>query len=203
MGAATGDGQDSQGPLPVWVGNPRDAGAITTHTKHFTRTKAHRVLWGPEMAPKGSGAAPKYESPRGLMVLGAGSTLSSGFSPGREEPVSGAREPEESWQDRGQSRTEQISPGSQRWSPLLPQVERTEVLRSCSSPVFSRVLALEYFFEEKQPLQFHVFDAEDGSTSPRNDTFLGSTECTLGQVCVPTPTVLPAETKRRQNKLWS
>ena len=91
------------------------------------------------------------------MVLGAGSTLSSGFSPGREEPVSGAREPEESWQDRGRSGAEQSSPGSQRWAPLLPQVERTEVLRSCSSPVFSRVLALEYFFEEKQPLQFHVW----------------------------------------------
>lgn len=65
------------------------------------------------------------------------------------------------------------------------QVERTEVLRSCSSPVFSRVLAIEYFFEEKQPLQFHVFDAEDGATSPSSDTFLGSTECTLGQVCTP------------------
>lgn len=142
------------------------------------------------------------------MVLGAGSTLSSGFSPGREEPVSGAQEPEESWQDRGGgrgSRTEQSSPGSQRWAPLLPQVERTEVLRSCSSPVFSRVLALEYFFEEKQPLQFHVFDAEDGSTSPRNDTFLGSTECTLGQVCIPTPTpmVLPPVARRRQSKQWS
>lgn len=79
--------------------------------------------------------------------------------------------------------------GSQRPSPPPPppQVERTEVLRSCSSPVFSRVLALEYFFEEKQPLQFHVFDAEDGATGPNNDTFLGSTECTLGQVCIPTP----------------
>lgn len=65
-------------------------------------------------------------------------------------------------------------------------MERTEVLRSCSNPVFSRVLALEYFFEEKQPLQFHVFDAEDGATSPSDDTFLGSIECTLGQVCIPT-----------------
>lgn len=74
-----------------------------------------------------------------------------------------------------------------RGSLSLPlQVERTEVLRSCSSPVFSRVLAIEYFFEEKQPLQFHVFDAEDGATSPSSDTFLGSTECTLGQVCIPT-----------------
>lgn len=71
--------------------------------------------------------------------------------------------------------------------PPAAQVERTEVLRSCSSPVFSRVLALEYFFEEKQPLQFHVFDAEDGATSPSSDTFLGSTECTLGQVCILTP----------------
>ncbi|ELW69270.1 Leucine-rich repeat-containing protein 16B [Tupaia chinensis] len=71
------------------------------------------------------------------------------------------------------------------------EVERTEVLRSCSSPVFSRVLALEYFFEEKQPLQFHVFDAEDGATSPSNDTFLGSTECTLGQIVSQTKVTKP------------
>lgn len=79
-----------------------------------------------------------------------------------------------------------LSPQRVLIPPLRPpQVERTEVLRSCSSPVFSRVLAIEYFFEEKQPLQFHVFDAEDGATSPSSDTFLGSTECTLGQVCTP------------------
>lgn len=89
-------------------------------------------------------------------------------------------------------------PGQSTWvprgpPPLLLQVERTEVLRSCSSPVFSRVLALEYFFEEKQPLQFHVFDAEDGATSPSNDTFLGSTECTLGQVCTPPPPASASE----------
>nr|XP_025863358.1 copine-6 isoform X1 [Vulpes vulpes] len=71
------------------------------------------------------------------------------------------------------------------------EVERTEVLRSCSSPVFSRVLALEYFFEEKQPLQFHVFDAEDGATGPSNDTFLGSTECTLGQIVSQTKVTKP------------
>uniref|UniRef100_A0A8B9XK28 Copine 6 n=1 Tax=Bos mutus grunniens TaxID=30521 RepID=A0A8B9XK28_BOSMU len=79
------------------------------------------------------------------------------------------------------------------------EVERTEVLRSCSSPVFSRVLALEYFFEEKQPLQFHVFDAEDGSTSPRNDTFLGSTECTLGQIVSQTKVTKPLLLKNGKN----
>lgn len=93
--------------------------------------------------------------------------------------------------------------------PLLLQVDRTEVLRSCSSPVFSRVLALEYFFEEKQPLQLHVFDAEDGAAGPSNDTFLGSTECTLGQVCVPTHhhprphLLLPLKAKITENQLWS
>lgn len=46
-----------QGPLPVCVGNPRDAGAIVTHAKHFTWAKAHRVLWGPEMARKGGSTA--------------------------------------------------------------------------------------------------------------------------------------------------
>ncbi|XP_040083229.1 copine-6 isoform X1 [Oryx dammah] len=79
------------------------------------------------------------------------------------------------------------------------EVERTEVLRSCSSPVFSRVLALEYFFEEKQPLQFHVFDAEDGSTSPRSDTFLGSTECTLGQIVSQTKVTKPLLLKNGKN----
>ncbi|XP_074221833.1 copine-6 isoform X3 [Camelus bactrianus] len=79
------------------------------------------------------------------------------------------------------------------------EVERTEVLRSCSSPVFSRVLALEYFFEEKQPLQFHVFDAEDGATSPRNDTFLGSTECTLGQIVSQTKVTKPLLLKNGKN----
>lgn len=96
--------------------------------------------------------------------------------------------------------------GSQRVLSLLLQVERTEVLRSCSSPVFSRVLAVEYFFEEKQPLQFHVFDAEDGATSPSSDTFLGSTECTLGQVCTPVQSLphhqlLPLEATLRERNL--
>lgn len=47
------------------VGNPRDAGAIAyTHAKHFTWAKAHRVLWGPEMArAKAVALLPKYESP--------------------------------------------------------------------------------------------------------------------------------------------
>jgi hypothetical protein len=92
----------------------------------------------------------------------------------------------DSWRDLGRPGQGKVASVPKRPSPFLPQVERTEVLRSCSNPVFSRVLALEYFFEEKQPLQFHVFDAEDGATSPSNDTFLGSTECTLGQVCIPT-----------------
>ncbi|XP_072481106.1 copine-6 [Notamacropus eugenii] len=79
------------------------------------------------------------------------------------------------------------------------EVEHTEVIRSCSNPVFSRVLALEYFFEEKQPLQFHVFDAEDGATSPTNDTFLGSAECTLGQIVSQTKVTKPLLLKNGKN----
>ena len=45
MGAATGDGQDYQGPLPVWVGNPRDAGAIATH-KAFHRDQSSQDPMG-------------------------------------------------------------------------------------------------------------------------------------------------------------
>lgn len=99
-----GDCQDSQGPLPGCVGNPADGGAIITHTDRFTDSKAHRVPLGPEIAPEVSGTAPKYDSPSGLMVLRAGNTLSLGFSPGREELVTGVRKPEEGRQARGKAK---------------------------------------------------------------------------------------------------
>nr|BAH11775.1 unnamed protein product [Homo sapiens] len=81
--------------------------------------------------------------------------------------------------------------GTHSPNPTPACCSSSTLMSSGWSPVFSRVLALEYFFEEKQPLQFHVFDAEDGATSPRNDTFLGSTECTLGQIVSQTKVTKP------------
>ncbi|XP_069490023.1 copine-6 [Ambystoma mexicanum] len=63
------------------------------------------------------------------------------------------------------------------------EVDKTEVIKSTLSPVFSKVFALDYFFEEMQTLLFEVYDAEDSSSvGNRDDCFLGSAECTLGQI---------------------
>ncbi|XP_054566482.1 copine-7 [Eptesicus fuscus] len=63
------------------------------------------------------------------------------------------------------------------------QVDRTEVVRSCLHPVFSKVFTLDYYFEEAQKLRFEVYDSHGpGSLSCQDDDFLGGMECTLGQI---------------------
>lgn len=84
--------------------------------------------------------------------------------------------------------------GSTWWKPsrgLLAwplQVDRTEVVRSCLHPVFSKVFTLDYYFEEAQKLRFEVYDSHGPSSlSCQEDDFLGGMECTLGQVGTPSP----------------
>lgn len=129
-----------------------------------------------------------------------------GFSPGREEPVSGAQEPEESWQDRAgrgvQDRAKQ--PGSQRWAPLLPQVEAhrgAALLLQPSSPGAGPGL---FSSRRSSPAVPTCLTPRTDHSPTGRHTFTGSTECTLGQVCIPhpTPMVLPP-VARRQSKQWS
>ncbi|XP_048210758.1 copine-7 [Perognathus longimembris pacificus] len=63
------------------------------------------------------------------------------------------------------------------------QVDRTEVVKSCLHPVFSKVFTVDYYFEEVQKLRFEVYDTH-GPTglSYQDDDFLGGMECTLGQI---------------------
>ncbi|XP_012891110.1 PREDICTED: copine-7 [Dipodomys ordii] len=63
------------------------------------------------------------------------------------------------------------------------QVDRTEVVRSCLHPVFSKVFTVDYYFEEVQKLRFEVYDTH-GACGPsfQDDDFLGGMECTLGQI---------------------
>lgn len=77
--------------------------------------------------------------------------------------------------------------GEAWWEPghLLPllQADRTEVVRSCLHPAFSKVFTLDYYFEEAQKLRFEVYDSPGpGSLCCQEDDFLGGMECTLGQV---------------------
>uniref|UniRef100_A0A3P9PHJ7 C2 domain-containing protein n=1 Tax=Poecilia reticulata TaxID=8081 RepID=A0A3P9PHJ7_POERE len=61
------------------------------------------------------------------------------------------------------------------------EVDRTEVIRSCVNPTYSKVFTLDFYFEEVQRLRFELFDI-NSHNGPKEADFLGSVECTLGQV---------------------
>lgn len=63
------------------------------------------------------------------------------------------------------------------------QVDRTEVIRSSISPVFSKVFTVDYYFEEVQRLRFELHDISSNHNGLKEADFLGAMECTLGQVC--------------------
>ncbi|KAG7245010.1 hypothetical protein INR49_023576 [Caranx melampygus] len=62
------------------------------------------------------------------------------------------------------------------------EVDRTEVIRSSSSPMFSKIFLVDYYFEEVQRLRFELHDISSGNNGLRDADFLGAMECTLGQV---------------------
>ncbi|TNN85826.1 Copine-4 [Liparis tanakae] len=62
------------------------------------------------------------------------------------------------------------------------EVDRTEVIRSSSMPVFSKILLVDYYFEEVQRLRFELHDISSGNNGLRDADFLGAMECTLGQI---------------------
>uniref|UniRef100_A0A8C4HSX8 Copine IVb n=1 Tax=Dicentrarchus labrax TaxID=13489 RepID=A0A8C4HSX8_DICLA len=62
------------------------------------------------------------------------------------------------------------------------EVDRTEVIRSSSSPVFSKIFLVDYYFEEVQRLRFELHDISSGNNGLRDADFLGAMECTLGQI---------------------
>lgn len=65
---------------------------------------------------------------------------------------------------------------------LCPQLGRTERVRNCSSPEFSKTLQLEYHFETVQKLRFGIYDIDNKTPELGDDDFLGGAECSLGQV---------------------
>ncbi|KAM9782612.1 copine-4 [Neosynchiropus ocellatus] len=62
------------------------------------------------------------------------------------------------------------------------EVDRTEVIRSCVNPTFSKVFTLDFYFEEVQRLRFELLDCNSSHNGVKEDDFLGSVECTLGQI---------------------
>ncbi|XP_026870743.1 copine-4 [Electrophorus electricus] len=62
------------------------------------------------------------------------------------------------------------------------EVDRSEVIRSSISPVFSKVFTVDYYFEEVQRLRFELHDISNNHNGLKEADFLGAMECTLGQI---------------------
>lgn len=79
---------------------------------------------------------------------------------------------------------------------LSLQVDRTEVIRTCINPVYSKLFTVDFYFEEVQRLRFEVHDISSNHNGLKEADFLGGMECTLGQVgpqrSLPTPCLLEA-----------
>ena len=50
------------------------------------------------------------------------------------------------------------------------------------NPMFSKTINMNYYFEMVQKLRFCVYDVDNESLKLDDDDYLGSLECTLGQV---------------------
>ncbi|XP_023252325.1 copine-4-like isoform X1 [Seriola lalandi dorsalis] len=62
------------------------------------------------------------------------------------------------------------------------EVDRTEVIRSCVNPTYSKVFTLDFYFEEVQRLRFELYDINSSHNGLKEADFLGWVECTLGQI---------------------
>ncbi|XP_071477474.1 copine-8-like isoform X1 [Diadema setosum] len=59
---------------------------------------------------------------------------------------------------------------------------RTEVIMNTLNPNFVKKFVLDYFFEEVQHLKFELYDVDSKSPDLSKHDFLGSLECTMGNI---------------------
>lgn len=62
------------------------------------------------------------------------------------------------------------------------QLARTEWIQNSLNPEFSKVIEIDYRFEEVQKLKFMVYDIDNATSTLDDDDFLGCLQCTLGEV---------------------
>ncbi|MGH0179204.1 UNVERIFIED_CONTAM: hypothetical protein FKN15_000998 [Acipenser sinensis] len=84
------------------------------------------------------------------------------------------------------------STGEDKWVEL----DRTERVKNCQSPEFSKKLRVDYFFEKVQKLKFGVYDIDNNSVDLGDDDYLGGFECTLGQIVSSRKLIRPLELKK-------
>ncbi|KFP73237.1 Copine-1, partial [Acanthisitta chloris] len=76
------------------------------------------------------------------------------------------------------------------------QLDRTERIKNCQDPEFSKKLVVDYYFEKVQKLKFEVYDIDNKSFDLNDDDYLGGIECTLGQVVSSSVFTRPLELKQ-------
>uniref|UniRef100_A0A452IPF0 Uncharacterized protein n=1 Tax=Gopherus agassizii TaxID=38772 RepID=A0A452IPF0_9SAUR len=82
--------------------------------------------------------------------------------------------------------------GGDQWAEL----DRTEKIKNCQKPEFSKKLLIDYYFEKVQKLKFGVYDIDNKSYDLNDDDYLGGVECTLGQIVSSKTFTRPLELKK-------
>jgi len=62
------------------------------------------------------------------------------------------------------------------------EIGRTEQVKESLDPVFSKRIAINYYFEQVQDLKVCIYDVDNSSSTLKDDDFLGKAYLTLGQV---------------------
>ncbi|KAJ7331873.1 hypothetical protein JRQ81_014053 [Phrynocephalus forsythii] len=65
---------------------------------------------------------------------------------------------------------------------MSSKLDRTEKIKNCQNPNFSKKLLIDYYFEKVQKLKFGMYDIDNKSYDLNDDDYLGGAECTLGQI---------------------
>ncbi|MBN3325149.1 FR1L4 protein, partial [Atractosteus spatula] len=85
-----------------------------------------------------------------------------------------------------------LNSGGDKWVEL----DRTEKIKNCQDPEFSKKLRVDYYFEKVQTLKFGIYDIDNKSVDLGDDDYLGGFECTLGQVVSSKKLIRPLELKK-------
>ncbi|RXG67369.1 Copine-8 [Armadillidium vulgare] len=62
------------------------------------------------------------------------------------------------------------------------EIGRTELISNCLNPQWVKKFEVDYRFEERQLLRFHVFDWDTKSSNTQDQDSLGYVDCSLGEV---------------------
>eukprot|EP00736_Rhodelphis_marinus_P005477 Rmarinus@m.8941 len=62
------------------------------------------------------------------------------------------------------------------------EIGRTEIIKDCLDPVFTRSIQVDYYFEAVQRIRFAVYDADNESADLSDDDYIGQLLCTVGEI---------------------